>query len=64
MGCGCGGAKKSQAANLQWTVDVAGTGKTFDGGKTKMTFATPGEANAAIVRLGLVGKVRPRPATA
>ena len=61
MACGCSGNKNR--ATMQWSVDVSGTGKTFEGGKTRMVYATPGEANAAIVKLGLVGKVRPRPAT-
>lgn len=61
MGCNCGGGKRA-ASSLQWTVDLAGQNKTFPDGSTKKTFATAGEANSAIVRLGLIGKVRPRPA--
>lgn len=62
MGCNCGGGSKS-ASKLSWTVDLAGTGKTFTDLSTKKTFALAGEANAAIAALGLTGTVRPKPAT-
>lgn len=61
MGCNCG--KKSPVNTLGWTVDLLGMGKTFVDGKTLKVFATVGEANLAIARLGLSGKVRPRAAT-
>lgn len=62
MGCGCN--KKSTAAKLSWTVDLAGTGKVFPDGTIKKTYATASEASLAIARVGLTGKVRPRPASA
>lgn len=60
MGCGCG--KKTPVNTMGWTVDLAGNG-TFPDGKSKAVFATIGEANIAVARLGLSGKIRPRPAT-
>lgn len=61
MGCGCN--KKAPAAKLSWVVDLAGTDKVFPDGSTKKTFVAAGEAAVAIARLGLTGKVRPRPAS-
>lgn len=61
MGCNCN--KGASAAKLSWTVDLAGTNKTFTDNSTKKTFALASEANAAIANLGLTGKVRPKPAT-
>lgn len=60
MGCNCG--KKTPVNMLGWTVDLSGTGQTFVDGKSKSVFSTVGEANIAVARLGLSGKVRPRPA--
>lgn len=60
MGCNCG--QKKAANTLGWTVDLAGMGKTFVDGSTKKVFATVGESNLAVARLGLSGKVKPRPA--
>lgn len=62
MGCGCG--KSSTAAKLSWSVDLAGTGKTFDDGTTKKNFTLASEAATAIARLGLSGTVRPKPTSA
>lgn len=65
MGCGCGSSKVQP--QLRWTVDLsvpAADGKTFPDGTNKKTFTTPGDANLAVAKLGLSGKVRPRPATA
>lgn len=63
MGCGCG-KSGTAAKKLTWSVDLAGTSKTFPDGTTKKNYALASEANSAIVALGLAGKVRPRPATA
>lgn len=61
MACGCG--KKSSTPSLGWTVDLSGqAGKHFADGSTKKTFVSVGEANIEIAKLGLGGKVRPRPA--
>lgn len=61
MGCGCNKNKAQQA--LKWTVDLAGTGKVFADSTTKKTFATASEAAVQIAKLGLTGKVRPKPET-
>lgn len=61
MGCNCG--QKRVGTTLGWTVDLGDTGKTFVDGSTKKVFVTVGEANIAVARLSLNGKVRPRPAT-
>ncbi len=65
MGCNCG--KKAGAQTLGWTVDLntpnAG-GKSFQDGTKKKTYVSVGEANIEIAKLGLGGKIRPRPATA
>lgn len=62
MGCSsCGGGNKSATAKLSWTVDLAGTDKSFADGTTKKKFALASEAATAISNLGLAGKVRPRP---
>lgn len=63
MGCGCNKGK-NQLAKLSWTVDLTGTGKVFADGTVKKTFATASEGSIAIARLGLTGRVRPKPATA
>lgn len=60
IACGCG--KKSGTPSLGWTVDLTGKAKNFSDGSIKKTFATVGEANIEIAKLGLGGKVRPRPA--
>lgn len=62
IGCNCGGS--TSASKLSWTVDLAGTGRIFGDGTTKKTYALVGDANNAIQQLGLVGTVRPKPATA
>lgn len=62
MGCNCG--KKAGAVSLGWTVDLSGQSKTFSDGTKKKTFATVGEANIEIAKLGLGGSIRPRPAVA
>jgi len=62
MGCGCG--NKSTAAKLSWSVDLQGTGKTFSDGTTSKKFALASEAATEIAKLGLTGKVRPRPTSA
>lgn len=66
MGCGCG--KKTAPVSPGWTVDLTdtsgGTTLRFPDNTSKKTFATVGEANIAIARLGLAGKVRPRAARA
>lgn len=62
-GCGCNKGNTA-AKKLTWTVDLAGSGKSFADGTTKKNYALASEANSAIVALGLAGKVRPRPATA
>ncbi len=65
MGCNCG--KKASAQSLGWTVDLnvaAAGGKSFTDGTKKKTFVSVGEANIEIAKLGLGGKVRPRPAVA
>lgn len=49
---------------MAFTVDLAGTGKVFADGSQKKTFATASEGSIAIARLGLTGKVRPKPVTA
>lgn len=59
IGCNCG--KKVPVNTMGWTVDLAGQA-TFPDGKGKAVFATIGEANIAIARLGLSGKIRPRAA--
>lgn len=65
MGCGCSGGKaKNASARYSWSVDLAGTGSTFPDGTTKKTYATIAEANGVINGLGLIGAVRPKPATA
>lgn len=61
MACGCG--KKVPVNTMGWTVDLNGSEKTFVDGKSVKVFATVGEANVAVARLGLSGTVRPRPAT-
>lgn len=62
MGCSsCGGGNKTATAKLSWTVDLAGTGKTFDDGTTKKKFAMASEAAMAISKLGLAGKIKPKP---
>lgn len=61
MGCGCGKKAGAQSAP-GWTVDLTGTSKTHGDGTTIKVFATVGEANIAVAKLGLGGKVRPRPA--
>lgn len=61
VGCGCQGGKTTQ--KLSWTVDLAGTGKTFPDGTTAKTYSLAGEANAAINSLGLTGRLRPKPAS-
>jgi hypothetical protein len=61
MGCGCN--KGKNAAKLSWTVDLSGTDKTFSDGSKKRTFVLASEANQAIAKLGLSGKIRPRPST-
>lgn len=61
MGCGC---SKNKGVALQWDVDFNGTSFRFDDGtSSKKTFATVNEANAAIIKAGASGKVRPRPST-
>lgn len=63
MGCGgCNGGSTS-GSKLSWTVDLAGTGRVFGDGTTQKTYALVGDANNAIQQLGLVGSVRPKPAT-
>lgn len=62
MGCGCNKGK-SPGTSLSWTVNLAGTGKTFDDGSLIKTYSLAGEANLAIAKLGLSGRVRPTPAT-
>lgn len=59
MGCGCNKGKNT--AKLQWTVDLSGTGKKFDDGSIKKTYPLASEAASAISKLGLTGKVRPKP---
>ncbi len=64
MACGCN--KKAGSPSLGWTVDLsipAAGGKSFGDGSKKKTYATVGEANIEVAKLGLGGKVRPRPAT-
>jgi hypothetical protein len=63
MACGCNKGAASAPNRLSWTVDLAGQDKLFEDGKNKKTFATVAEANLAIAKLGLQGKVRPKPAT-
>lgn len=63
MGCNCG-KKSSSAQSLGWTVDLVSVTKRFDDGSSKKTYATLSEAQGIIAKLGLIGKVRPRPATA
>lgn len=61
MGCNCG--KKAGTPSLGWTVDLSGqAGKKFADGTTLKTYSTVGEANIEIAKLGLGGRVRPRPA--
>ncbi len=61
MGCNCG--KKAGSPSLGWTVDLTSQqGRTFQDGSKIKTFATVGEANIEVAKLGLGGKVRPRPA--
>lgn len=60
MSCNCGG-KSNSTAKLSWTVDLAGTGKSFDDGTTKKKFAMASEAATAIAKLGLSNSVRPKP---
>lgn len=64
VGCGCGKSGAKAQARYSWTVDLSGTGKTFADGTSSKTYATIAEANTAINGLGLVGAVRPKPATA
>jgi len=63
VACGCQGGKTT--AKLSWTVDLnvpAAEGKRFADGTTKKTYSLANEANAAILQLGLSGKIRPTPA--
>jgi hypothetical protein len=59
MGCGCN--KGKTAKKLSWTVDLTGTGQKFDDGSVKKNFTLASEAASAIAKLGLTGKVRPKP---
>jgi hypothetical protein len=61
MGCGCNKNVAAQPA-MGWQVDLTGTGKTFADGSTRKVYPIVSEANLAIAKLGLQGKVRPRPA--
>lgn len=61
MGCNCGKGNGTANAKLSWTVDLSGTGKKFDDGTTKKNFVMASEAATAIAKLGLTGKVRPKP---
>lgn len=69
MGCSSCGGKKS-AVPARWVVDLNGVQKAdgtaakFSDGSSKKIFTTPGEATSAIVKLGLLNKIRPRIATA
>lgn len=61
IGCGC---NKNKGVALQWEVDFNGTSFRFaDGTSSKKIFGTVNEANAAIIKAGASGKVRPKPAT-
>jgi hypothetical protein len=64
MGCGCNKGNAAAKKTMRWSVDLTGTGKKFDDGTTSKTYALASEAATAIAKLGLTGKVRPRPTTA
>lgn len=61
MSCGC---NKNKGVALKWDVDFNGTAFRFDDGtSSRKTFGTVNEANAAIIKAGAQGRVRPKPAT-
>lgn len=61
MGCGCN--KNKTAQKLSWSVDLTGTGQKFEDGSVKKNFTLASEAATAIARLGLTGKIRPKPSS-